>query len=76
MRKFQRAAVVSAVVAGLSVLGAGVGFADDADGPQQSGFVTFPASAVEKSDVTKPATQDSFKYEIDLSSFFAPFAAK
>ncbi|MBY8341511.1 hypothetical protein LXH13_03920 [Streptomyces spinosirectus] len=76
MRKFQRAAVVSAVVAGLSVLSVGVGFADDTDGPQQSGFVTFPASTVGKSDTTKPASQESFKYEIDLSPFFVPFATK
>ncbi|MFE3638890.1 hypothetical protein [Streptomyces sp. NPDC059168] len=33
MRKFQRAAIVAAAVAGLSVLGAGAGFAGEYDAP-------------------------------------------
>ena len=76
MRKFQRAVVVSAVVAGLSVLGAGVGFADDGDATKEGGVVAFPVHTAEKGEVTTPAPKETFKYEIDLSSFFAPFVTK
>ncbi|MGW7528156.1 hypothetical protein [Streptomyces sp. NPDC054783] len=47
MRTFQRAALVAAVVAGLSTLGAGVGFADGNDGPHQvSAVASAQATAV------------------------------
>ncbi|MCC5479464.1 hypothetical protein [Streptomyces barringtoniae] len=47
MRTFQRAALVAAVVAGLSTLGAGVGFADGNDGPYQvSAVASAQATAV------------------------------
>ncbi|MFF7750134.1 hypothetical protein ACFZCP_12885 [Streptomyces sp. NPDC007971] len=47
MRRFRRAALTAAVVAGLSALGAGVGHADDSDDPQQvSAVATAQADAV------------------------------
>ncbi|MEU1404713.1 hypothetical protein ABZ471_20475, partial [Streptomyces sp. NPDC005728] len=47
MRKFQRAALVAAVVAGLSTAGVGVSFADDSDGPQEvSAVASAQATAV------------------------------
>ena len=47
MRKFQRAAVVAAVVAGLSTFGGGVGFADDSDDPHEvSAIASAQANAV------------------------------
>ncbi|MEU0943932.1 hypothetical protein ABZ379_14230 [Streptomyces canus] len=48
MRMFQRAAVVAAAIAGLSTLGAGVGFADDnGEGPPPiSAVANSSASAV------------------------------
>lgn len=50
MRKFQRAAVVAAAVAGLSVLGVGVSFAGEEDGgyapPQQTAVANSQANAV------------------------------
>ena len=49
MRKFQRAAVVAAAVAGLSVLGVGVSFAggdDEYAPPQQTAVANSQANAV------------------------------
>ncbi|MER6566680.1 hypothetical protein ABT288_10895 [Streptomyces sp. NPDC001093] len=47
MRTFQRAALVAAVVAGLSTLGAGVGFAEGTDGPHEvSAVASAHATAV------------------------------
>ncbi|MGW2648117.1 hypothetical protein ACWC2T_25075 [Streptomyces sp. NPDC001393] len=47
MRTFQRAALVAAVVAGLSALGAGASFADGNDGPYQvSAVASAQATAV------------------------------
>ncbi|MEU5535017.1 hypothetical protein [Streptomyces sp. NPDC020362] len=55
MRKFQRAALTAAVVAGLSTLGVGVGHADDSDDPQQ---VSVVASAQADAVVTWGAAPD------------------
>jgi hypothetical protein len=80
MRKFQRAAVVAAAVAGLSVLGVGVGFADSSDGPREVAEVAAPQAHFAPLDSTKKATpEEATKYaipELDLSQFIAPFIAK
>ncbi|MBV7699295.1 hypothetical protein [Streptomyces sp. TRM70350] len=46
MRKFQRAAVVAAAVAGLSTLGVGVSFANGGDVPQITAIANSQANAV------------------------------
>ncbi|MEU3858360.1 hypothetical protein AB0F03_13475 [Streptomyces sp. NPDC028722] len=46
MRKFQRAAVVAAAVAGLSALGAGVGFAGEGAPPAVTAVATSSANAL------------------------------
>ncbi|MBX9398304.1 hypothetical protein K4749_33115 [Streptomyces sp. TRM72054] len=46
MRKFQRAAVVAAAVAGLSTLGVGVSFANGGDAPQITAVANSQANAV------------------------------
>jgi hypothetical protein len=77
MRKFQRAAIVAAAVAGLSTLGVGVGFADDADGPRQGTEVVSPQWHFAPVETSKKATPEAApKYvlpELDLNRFIDPF---
>ncbi|MFF4503528.1 hypothetical protein [Streptomyces sp. NPDC001401] len=78
MRKFQRAAVVAAAVAGLSILGAGIGFADDADGPRQGTEVTpqWHFAPVESSKKATPEVAPKYVLpELDLNRFIDPFVA-
>ncbi|MCX4878814.1 MULTISPECIES: hypothetical protein [unclassified Streptomyces] len=77
MRTFQRAAVVAAAVAGLSVLGVGVGFADDSDGPRQGTVMTFPVYSTPQADTKKDMSEEGPKYvlpEFDLGAFLPSFA--
>ena len=78
MRKFQRAAVVAAAVAGLSVLGVGVGFADEADGPRQATEVTpqWHFAPVESSKKATPEQSPRYTVpELDLNRFIEAFVA-
>ncbi|GAA3812245.1 hypothetical protein GCM10022403_052500 [Streptomyces coacervatus] len=78
MRKFQRAAAVAAAVAGLSMLGAGVGFADDADGPRQGAEVSPQWHFAPVEGAKKATPEGSPKYvlpELDLNRFIDPFVA-
>lgn len=76
MRKFQRAAVVAAAVAGLSVLGVGVGFADS-DTPRQGTEMTFPVYSFPADSTKKDASEEAPKYvvpQFDLNQFLPSFA--
>lgn len=77
MRRFQRAAVVAVAVAGLSVLGVGVGFADDADGPRQGTEVAPPWHfAPESSKKATPEQAPRYTVpELDLNRFIDAFVA-
>ncbi|MGW1749593.1 hypothetical protein ACWCRD_29110 [Streptomyces sp. NPDC002092] len=78
MRRFQRAAVVAVAVAGLSVLGVGVGFADDADGPRQATEVTPPWHFAPTVSSKKATPEQAPRYtvpELDLNRFIDAFVA-
>ena len=64
MRTLQRAALVAAVVAGLSALGAGTSFADGTDGPYEvSAVASAQATAVVTWDAPHSASKPGHKHD-------------
>ncbi|WP_030930816.1 hypothetical protein [Streptomyces sp. NRRL S-646] len=78
MRKFQRAAVVAAAVAGLSIAGVGVGFADAGDGPRGGAEVVSPQWHFAPDTSKKATPEQTPRYtvpELDLNRFIDAFVA-